>query len=747
MKHAVKGYAVTVVIAAIMAAVMLVFSPLQTLAVGEQVLGRYISELIIVTNDQVEAAKGAGYTVVEEPLYDSRYKKDIKAGAGSTYIAFKTTNNAEDAITDIRAMNMNGGWSFAEYENYQKEMRSNAEKMAAELWDAIIEYRTLYNNEATRTENVKYAYDLLNVLYDDDILDDAGKPMKMGDLLANPDIIKNSSDEKYVTIFMESNMDALQMIYTALANACSKTGGKTFLQKLNDDPFTYTDDYADNHSVDSYIGKLKSSFDKAREYIDFYSEIAEEKQFSSNAEAEEYIKSLPESGSSSIDEMLYISKGYLLTKELQNVEYYGIEGEFDTLYDFFTVDEDKYKDDEYMMPNLRAIVSAMSEGMRRVATIGITEMIAICATEDGRYYDALNGLKDNEDYSDVFENGISIFTGVDREIFEEHAVAMTSAAIRGNANGDTSWQQADAKAEKLTSVAYICGIVSGITCFFAVVAILAAVDGAYSFGDFLVNFGQILMGTMVGIDGGFSVLFAIMSWGIVVSVLALIAMIVLFVLSSKAEPVHYDDYVEIPGMLCDYSEKIDPETGEKIKDSEEYIYYKGVVNPFGVRTVAAFAEDGEEGQKLPENKKGVMDIYNWELRGYRQWLALYTTKDRRAGFPIMSGETFTVTDDNTSGLFAAYFGNEKTKACDMIEILNHSYNSVDRTGVASHVYLRYTVDPDAVYPDNKEQDVMRTLIGSAVSNGASWGMGVIGLGLGCLGGILIGKHSKKKISA
>ena len=67
MKTVSKGSIVTLTIAVLMAAVMLLFSPLQALAAGGQVLGRYISELIIVTDGQVNDAEAAGYTVSETP--------------------------------------------------------------------------------------------------------------------------------------------------------------------------------------------------------------------------------------------------------------------------------------------------------------------------------------------------------------------------------------------------------------------------------------------------------------------------------------------------------------------------------------------------------------------------------------------------------------------------------------------------------------------------------------------------------
>lgn len=744
MKTVSKGSIVTLTIAVIMAAVMLLFSPLQALAAGGQVLGRYISELIIVTDGQVNDAEAAGYTVSEKPIYENTADKEN--GAGATYIAFKTTNNAAEAITDIRVMNMNGGWSFAEYENYQKELRANAEKLAAELWNAVLEFRTLYNNPDTCTENVQYAYDLLNVLYDDDILDEQGKPMGLGDIFANANIIKDGKDDKYITIFMESNMDALQVIYTALGNACSKAYGGTFLEKINEDPFSYTDQYSDTSALDSYVAKLKDSISQARNYMDYFSSVKESNGLESEADIKAHIETLAQKDAQSgTSDSLAMAKGYVLTKELSNTEYYGIEGEFDTLYDFIS-SYDTFDDEEYIMANLRAIIGAMSSGMRSLMMLGLASVVNICATEDGHYYDMLNKMKDDAEYSDIIKNGISIFSGIDREIFEDHAVAMTSAALRENAEGNTSWQNTNKdKAATLHKYAVDMAISGGVLGFFGLSTTLFVIGGiaAGNGAEVLKELGQWLIFSATGSQAlGASIL----AWCAVLSIVSLIVMIVLFALSASVPEPDNEIYEEIPGMLCDYRVTVDSETGAEDKDTEEYIYYKGVKNPFGVRTESLYP-DVDDNSKLPENKKGVMDIYNWELKGSRQWLALYTTKDRRAGFPVMADKTFAILDQKekdeskTGGKFASFFGSDNSQGCDLA-----MFYQLCADDEATALYLRYTVDPKAVYPDDKEQDVMRTLIGSAVSNGASWGMGVIGLGLGCLGGILIGKHSKKKLT-
>lgn len=752
MQAVLKKSITTVIIAALMAAVTMFSGPLHTLAAAEDLANTYISDIVMITEEEKEsrASELGGYIIIDEPIHDNKSDAGIK-----TYIAYKTTKNPEEAITDIRVMNMNGNYSFEEYDSYVSDLRTKAKSSAAKLWNSVLEFRTLYNNTNTRTENVKYAYDLLNILYDEDILDSNGNPMKIGDLFAGKDVLTDSSDERYTNLFLESNMDALQMIYTALANACSKTGGQTFLSRLNDDPWGYIDAYCDNSSLDSFVSDFLNITDKAREQITYYNSSAQYESFSSEAERNAFMENLAERDEKNNTNYLSVwLNGYILKRELSNVFYPVTDDsglETDTLYELIMADEEYYKNDELMTTYLRPVVGAMSEGMRPLLTMGLASIVSICATSNGDYYDTFDELKNDDEYKDVFKNGISVFSGVDREIYQEHAVAMTGSAINANANGETSWQDdPNAKSEKLHKLATQFAIVTGVFGFVSLFIIGVAVANAANIVEFATNMAVILAsafgaGFSVNVATGFGFMF--MGWAIIISIAALIATIVLFVLSKKYEVPDYTEYSEIPGMLCDYHKETREDVNHVTTTSEKYVYYKGVADPFGVRTSAHFGEDGDEPQQLPKNRKNVMDVYDWGLRSTRQWVALYTTKDRYAGYPILA-DSLTVCSTQNGGLYATAFGKEKSQQYDFSEIYNHSAEVTKKGNKKTEaIYINYLVDEDAVYPENKEQDVMRTLIGSAVSNGASWGMGVIGLGLGCLGGILIGKHSKKKLTA
>ena len=731
-----------VILSAVMAAVMLAISPLQVFAVNEKAANTYISELIAVSESQLGDEKLKDYTVVETPIYNNTL--DAGNGAGKTYLAYKTTDRPEEAITDIRVMNMNGGWSFAEYESYLQDLTDNAKRNAARLWDAVCEFRDYYENYADSMENVRYAYDLLNVFYDDDVTDKNGEPMRLGDLLLS-DKISDAYDEVFIDLLLECNLSVLQVIETALATACSRDeNGVSFLDTVSENYPDLIYEYGDDYFYDETADAILASMDSLREDVLFYESCA---RMYSGLDEEEL-----EAKMCGTDSAVQWASGKLLKKTLTETEYSGIDGEYETLYDLFFPEDEDLLDEDHLLGQLRPIAAAMSKGLRSTMTLGIRQIVSICAAKEGQYYGLYNAMLEDPEDAGVMKNGISAFFDVDREIYEDHAVAMTSDALRGNAVGDMSWNEGQkqlddtAKEHEIAGKFLIaCSVVMGTVIPLMGLAILS--DTSVTLLSFIKDFlgmmtFQLFTGSTATIGGLLAG--ALLSWTVVLSVAGFIVALVLLIRSRGEDTLYYDDYVEIPGMICDYRRVTDPETGEK---TENYIYYKGVVDPCGVKSTALFAQKGKSAQLLPDNPKGVMDLCGWELRGARQWLALYTTKDRRAGYPIRCDETFCVTGENKSGLFAAFFGDDSSKACDLAQFYNHSIEKnpdADERFRSSPVYLGYTVDDQAVYTDSAEQRVTDRLVGSAVASGASWAMGAIGLALGCAGGFIVGKSSKKK---
>ena len=101
----------TKIISLILTVLMLVTAlPITAFAAKQET---YIKEIRISTASTADAAKkwltDNGYIVVDTDL-------NQKTGKDYVYIGYKTTTNPDEAITDISLMQMDGGYSFAEYE-------------------------------------------------------------------------------------------------------------------------------------------------------------------------------------------------------------------------------------------------------------------------------------------------------------------------------------------------------------------------------------------------------------------------------------------------------------------------------------------------------------------------------------------------------------------------------------------------------------------------------------------------------
>lgn len=729
------------IIAFVMAVLTAVMSPMQILAASKAL---YISEIVVITEKEREDAKDDGYIVVDSPLYVNKLNDDAK----STYVAYKVTDKAEDAITDIRLMNMNGGFSFDEYQKLMDSLRENAKITAAELWDAVVAFREAYKSENIPT-NSKLAYEVLNIIYDDDVKGSDKKPMRLGDLFLDEKKLPDASCDTFVTLFLESNTTVLHIIYLALAHACSRDeNGKSFMDLLLDDPDGLIMQYADDDSLDSYVDSVYSSMAELRRKLVTYRDSDKKgSSFKSEKELNAYIDSLKATddanGTTTAGDW---SDGYYMTELLNTFPYFGTDGSFDTLYDMFMMSDDHYKNTEYAYAQLRPLVGAMTPGLRCLLVIGISSLIKICATDESGYEASFNDLKDDAEQKKMMDEGISAFYGIDRSMFTDDGIALTNAALRANANGNRDWT--NTQTTELTEINnhldnlhkwgnYLLYGFAGFTFIFAdVIAMSFYVwyDGLISFSKEMVD--VILFRTFGEAGGLIYASFAF--WGAVVISIALL--IVALVLRSKNGDVEIInmDYKQIPYRICDFRTTKD--------GTEEYIYYNGVSDPYGARGKAMV-----DGDSLPKNKHDIQDIYNWSLDGNRQWLCFYTTKDRRAGYPVKNGSLKIA--DKAAGLGAAMFGANYGQSYNLPTFYNASLLNYDgkhfsgRDGKEDSArYLLFDVDSNAKYEiDKTEQflDKLTETLGSAVSSGAAWTMMAIGVVLGVFGGIVIDRGVKK----
>ena len=148
---------------------------------------------------------------------------DLNAGASGAFakdtgvfLCYRTTTDPEEAITDLAVMNEKGGYSEGEYERLLKEQKEQYMDMVKNMKSMITEYRENYKNQMPMA--VK-AHDFLNAYIDDDSNE------LLGDLLLTVE------DDKLAEILLQANGVVVLTIQQQLASACD-TGKNTWLDRM-----------------------------------------------------------------------------------------------------------------------------------------------------------------------------------------------------------------------------------------------------------------------------------------------------------------------------------------------------------------------------------------------------------------------------------------------------------------------------------------------------------------------------------
>ena len=134
--------------------------PLSVFAAEEKV---YVKEVRISTAADEATAKlwltANGYTVLD-------FNLNQKSNGDAVYLGYTTTTNPKEAITDMAVMQMDGGYSFAEYEELLEEQREDINDMIGILEVTLDEARA---NLANGYKNAQDAKKILNFFTEEDL--------------------------------------------------------------------------------------------------------------------------------------------------------------------------------------------------------------------------------------------------------------------------------------------------------------------------------------------------------------------------------------------------------------------------------------------------------------------------------------------------------------------------------------------------------------------------------------------------
>ena len=471
----------TVITSALLCATMVFTLPAQVIASAEEPEEKqYISEVKVGMGEtSEEAAKellAEGYNILtkDDGSYADLNEKAGTSGLGKVfkkgptekvvYMGYKTTTDVTDAITDLAVMNMNGGYSFEDYESLMnKQMDTQIKPFMDRFIATLKEYRENLKKpqNSANYKRADYYRKLLNKLTDDDC---GGKPI--GDLLVNEtkyemgdEAYNKLSDEEkknhcdILTLLMQGNGQAVMLMETELAKA-SDAGDNTWIERFQNltlDALTesireenptltpseitaeldkrYNDDAKKILEKWSAFGEVLAGYDESNDKLTEYAEAED-----NTNEVKEKIASLDEHTTEEeiVDtgfdvmeaEAKMVDSGNAAENVIVRDYLSAVEYNDGTMLEFFEREPSEI-DDKETIRELYPIVEALSGGqIAGLDFLSIRDMVIMAfTTEEG--YNAV-------DFDDV-EPG-SIYQDVNREVYEVGGVALTNDALRAKAN-------------------------------------------------------------------------------------------------------------------------------------------------------------------------------------------------------------------------------------------------------------------------------------------------------------------------
>ena len=383
------------ILSIILAFTMLFLATVPVFAVEDE---EYLSDLrLIYADDYNEASEILAGSELEGYKL---YKENLNANTGKTgvFIAYKTTTDIEDAITDIAVMQMNGGYKEGNYQQMIEKSYAEYVEIGNTYLEAIDYFKTAYGEDDFLAKSV---YRQLNLYTGIDDHDDE----RLGDV-----ILGEITSGELATMFMEGNKYVLSNIRSLLAMGVSyNEDGKHYLEKVADEaaamdknPNLYQDrDYLELASI--IAGNILTFGDMFNELAVHESELDYTDETFTELELE-YAE--------------YTS----FADRMREVNYLGGK----SLYDFCL----EYKFDKGDLTSLYPLVAALNDGqvaMTRVSHYYDVVLYSMSDLPEESIESKISSLE--EQFADV---AFDVYAGVDRSIYDG-TFALTSDAYRANA--------------------------------------------------------------------------------------------------------------------------------------------------------------------------------------------------------------------------------------------------------------------------------------------------------------------------
>ena len=694
--------------AAAMTALLAFQNPIQAFAAAKPA---YISDVLVSyaksdsAEDIAEAKKwltDKGYIVLGQDL--NAETDNTVSIRRPVFLGYKLTAERDDAITDLRLMNMNGDYSYDDYKDLLKQQATEIGYFIDSAKSALAAYRenfsyvqnilgqygkTYKEIDAVLAEHADefdsgcyramITYENLNCLKDDDT------GYLLGDLLLEPIREEMTSDDgqahaDMTTILMQGNSATVARIMASLAYVADTDIESTWLNRAeesdglqgllkryeDDNPAAGTSRIQQLAMIDYDMdaGQLAEGAWALQDFVSIY-ESSKMTLKTDSKDIEAYFDD-PSHSNESITAWL---NGGVVAEGLKQ---YSVDGQ--SLYDLLLNKEyDFNKDTDRAL--LYPVVDAMNEAQRALLPyVSLDKFVLI----------ALNG-SDTDSWEEAYKTNRSVFknwkpesvyNGVNRAMFNpdggtaltrtalDHQTATHESYIEGMS--DSSGLEIAASLAKMSVFSFITGV--------------ALLKGAKMTG-YIANSKEAFNATISKLNNGADTLLsgemgdtlamqqeqayfrlaekraasgisrgAIMhTVGVVVCVAAALMMIAAGVIAViemvKARSV---DYKRIPQFIVHGTEQ-----KKKAWESESkwrYTYYSAVKCNRNVEGVFS----------KRDNVKEMSDCADLNGDAGKQWVALYMTKDPAAGEPIVADSLAVGTSNKPPiGKYAlTYFGEE-----------------------------------------------------------------------------------------
>ena len=539
---------------------------------------QYIKDIKLIYAESKEEAKKfvpAGYGLLE---YDLNKGTEYVYDVYEVYMAVATTTDPNEAVTDIKMMNMKGGYVYSDYEKQLQDIDDSVREIVDEFVCAVDAF---VENYKKGTYGALAAYKALSIFTLDD---------KDGQNLADYMIYGDPAYEFYVKLVLNVHRDLMATILTALAMAVQGEEGNTWLDRL-----AQIEDPDKIDEGEGYWEKVCILWEHFYSFYETYSAIdhsiyrgpAELIYPTESGKPEEKPKDEPTEEPEKAPTANVETTGMEVLYEVAHLalEQYSF-GNGDKLSEFFVSDM-IYEEDFYCMVE---VMTPAEYAMMRLC--GPLSMILATAMNADVYSDYVAKVDEVMDGSET----CSVWEGVNTDLILS-SIGITNEACRALAETKYEQELNGDGDSKVTTGFISAGFVAAAGLVVLGLGVTATAIFAGSLGGLLT--GAVVSSAAVSLSIAGVLLTATGIGIIVVALVIALVFVVVWLIEWIAE--HHPDYTEIPDYMYDY---VQDGSG-----NSQFILYENV--------------------RFHDGKNS--DLNAWEGK---EWHAMYMTHDKAAGAPI-----------------------------------------------------------------------------------------------------------------